>query len=266
MCSPILSCMQPHHSCSILASPPPCTTASHHTTLPIILHHLVPPAALFFLLLPARPSYHPWSPPSTLPFGAHDILMANLHPTPPLPTCGNPPPLTNRTPSTSPYRLNNRPLPDSCLPGCMHTLPHPDACINSPCAPFTSHFPALCHHPSGAPPPVFCATPCTPACILSRLLHLANAHTPSPRYSPSGYLADSQIELTFQTAFREGGTPDRPSVALYLSKHPNSHWQPLPGAVELSVSNKQDVGSSKGVGGALGQYPLCISVSTAECQ
>lgn len=51
-----------------------------------------------------------------------------------------------------------------------------------------------------------------------------------------GYLADSQIELTFQTAFREGGTPDRPSVAMYLSKHPNSRWQPLPGAVELSVS------------------------------
>lgn len=25
-------------------------------------------------------------------------------------------------------------------------------------------------------------------------------------------------------------------MALYLSKHPNSHWQPLPGAVELSVS------------------------------
>ncbi|WIA19505.1 hypothetical protein OEZ86_005836 [Tetradesmus obliquus] len=51
-----------------------------------------------------------------------------------------------------------------------------------------------------------------------------------------GYLAEQQIELTFQTAFREGGTPDRPSVALYLSKHPNSRWVPLQGAVELSVS------------------------------
>lgn len=60
--------------------------------------------------------------------------------------------------------------------------------------------------------------------------------TNTPKNTKKGYLADSQIELTFQTAFREGGTPDRPSVALYLSKHPNSHWQPLPGAVELSVS------------------------------
>ncbi|KAF6259886.1 stage V sporulation protein S-domain-containing protein [Scenedesmus sp. NREL 46B-D3] len=51
-----------------------------------------------------------------------------------------------------------------------------------------------------------------------------------------GYLAEQQIELTFQTAFREGGTPDRPSVALYLSKHPNSRWLPLQGAVELAVS------------------------------
>ncbi|KAF8058930.1 SPL10 [Scenedesmus sp. PABB004] len=51
-----------------------------------------------------------------------------------------------------------------------------------------------------------------------------------------GYLAESQLELTFQTAFREGGTPDKPSVALYLSKHPNSHWVPQPGEVELAVS------------------------------
>jgi hypothetical protein len=65
--------------------------------------------------------------------------------------------------------------------------------------------------------------------------HSLALSTSSPSLS-TGYLADSQIELTFQTAFREGGTPDRPSVAMYLSKHPNSHWQPLPGAVELSVS------------------------------
>jgi hypothetical protein len=51
-------------------------------------------------------------------------------------------------------------------------------------------------------------------------------------------LAEQQIELTFQTAFREGGTPDRPSVALYLSKHPISKWVPVQGAVELSVSGR----------------------------
>lgn len=53
--------------------------------------------------------------------------------------------------------------------------------------------------------------------------------------SHTGYLAESQLELTFQTAFREGGTPERPSVALYISKHPNSRWVALPGAVEMAV-------------------------------
>lgn len=74
--------------------------------------------------------------------------------------------------------------------------------------------------------------------MLSSCHTWAQLHTPTPA-NPTfcqGYLSDRQIELTFQTAFREGGTPDRPSVALYLSKHPNSHWVPVEGAIELSVS------------------------------
>eukprot|EP00775_Hariotina_reticulata_P009357 gene9357-9520_t len=44
------------------------------------------------------------------------------------------------------------------------------------------------------------------------------------------------MELTFQTLFRPGSTPDRPSVVLPLTKHPNSHWAPVPGAAEMAVS------------------------------
>jgi hypothetical protein len=35
-----------------------------------------------------------------------------------------------------------------------------------------------------------------------------------------GYLANDGHDLTFQTAFREGGTPEKPSVAMYMAKHP----------------------------------------------
>ncbi|GBF87413.1 hypothetical protein Rsub_00124 [Raphidocelis subcapitata] len=49
-----------------------------------------------------------------------------------------------------------------------------------------------------------------------------------------GYLANDSQDLTFQTAFREGGTPDKPSVALYLAKHPLG-WPITPNNVEMQV-------------------------------
>jgi len=42
-------------------------------------------------------------------------------------------------------------------------------------------------------------------------------------------------DLTFQTAFREGSTPDKPSVALYLAKHPVT-WVPTANTMEMQVS------------------------------
>lgn len=52
-----------------------------------------------------------------------------------------------------------------------------------------------------------------------------------------GYLAkdSNAVDLTFQTAFREGGTQEKPSVALYLAKHPIS-WVPTPNTMEMQVS------------------------------
>lgn len=49
-----------------------------------------------------------------------------------------------------------------------------------------------------------------------------------------GYLANDGHDLTFQTAFREGGTPDKPSVALYMAKHPLG-WPITPNNVEMQV-------------------------------
>lgn len=63
--------------------------------------------------------------------------------------------------------------------------------------------------------------------------------TPSPprvrKPRPPGYLANDGHDLTFQTAFREGGTPEKPSVALYMAKHPLG-WPITPNNVEMQVS------------------------------
>ncbi|KIZ03721.1 hypothetical protein MNEG_4239 [Monoraphidium neglectum] len=49
-----------------------------------------------------------------------------------------------------------------------------------------------------------------------------------------GYLANDGHDLTFQTAFREGGTPEKPSVAMYMAKHP-LNWAITPNNVEMQV-------------------------------
>lgn len=73
-----------------------------------------------------------------------------------------------------------------------------------------------------------CTSPDPPAC---------NTHTHHPPNSPTtpkGYLANDGHDLTFQTAFREGGTPEKPSVALYMAKHPLG-WPITPNNVEMQV-------------------------------
>jgi stage V sporulation protein SpoVS len=75
-------------------------------------------------------------------------------------------------------------------------------------------------------------------------LHITRAAR-SPQQQPSpknqhpppktkGYLANDAIDLTFQTAFREGGTAEKPSVALYVAKHP-AGWPITPNNVEMQV-------------------------------
>jgi stage V sporulation protein SpoVS len=51
-----------------------------------------------------------------------------------------------------------------------------------------------------------------------------------------GYLAHDGLDLTFQTAFREGAQdPSKPSVALYLAKHPLG-FATTPNPLEMQVS------------------------------
>ena len=67
--------------------------------------------------------------------------------------------------------------------------------------------------------------------------HTHNTHTDTQHHykNPKGYLERDALDLTFQTAFREGATPDKPSVALYLAKHALG-WTPTPNLLEMQVS------------------------------
>jgi hypothetical protein len=91
------------------------------------------------------------------------------------------------------------------------------------------------HDPTG--PPAF---PCDPQTHPLRL---------EPRAQPPGYLANDGHDLTFQTAFREGGTPEKPSVALYMAKHPLG-WPITPNNVEMQVGRRR--GSARGARGRAG--------------
>jgi stage V sporulation protein SpoVS len=58
-----------------------------------------------------------------------------------------------------------------------------------------------------------------------------------------GYLAHDGLDLTFQTAFREGvQDPSKPSVALYLAKHPlGFHTTPNPLEMQVSAASQPTV-------------------------
>ena len=80
------------------------------------------------------------------------------------------------------------------------------------------------------------------SCALSQrnTPHTTTTNNNPPTHHYTDYLTNDAIDLTFQTAFREGGTPEKPSVALYLAKHPMG-WPIAPNNVEMQVGGTSGV-------------------------